>query len=59
MTAGDGEKHVIEVRGVDRQPLDGDAGLVQLVEEFTQRVHGAIGGDLQDQLVLVRSSRRE
>jgi hypothetical protein len=59
MTTGDGEEHVIEVRGVDRQPLDGDVGLVQLVEQFTERVHGAIGRDLQDQLVLVRSSRRE
>jgi hypothetical protein len=59
MTAGDGEEHVIEVRGVDRQPLDGDTGLVQLIEQLTERVHGAICGDLQDQLVLVGSSRRE
>src|ERR1035437_9131998 len=59
MTTGDGEEYVIEVRGVDRQPLDCDMRLVQLVEQLTEGVHGAICGDLQDQLVLVRSSRRE
>jgi hypothetical protein len=59
MTAGDGEEHVIKVRGVDRQPLDSDTGLVKLVEQRTEGFHGAICGDLQDQLVPVRSSRRE
>jgi hypothetical protein len=59
VAAGDGEEHVVEVRGVDRQPLDGDTGLVQLVEQLTERVDGAVCRDLQDQLVLVRSSRRE
>ena len=39
--------------------LDGDTGLVQLVEELTERVPGAVCGDLQGQLVLVGSSRRE
>ena len=51
MTAGDGEEHVIEVRGVDRQPLDGDTGLVQPVEQLTESGHGAVCGDRQGQLV--------
>jgi hypothetical protein len=32
---------------------------VQLVEQFAERVHGAVGRDLQNKLVLVGSSRRE
>ena len=34
-------------------------GVVQLVEQLAERVHGAVCGDLEDELVLVRSSRRE
>jgi hypothetical protein len=30
--AGDGEEHVVEVGGVDRQVLDVDTGVVQLLE---------------------------
>ena len=44
---------------MDRQPLDVDTGLVQLVEQLTERVDGAVCGDLEDELVLVGSGRRE
>ena len=59
VAAGHGEEHVVEVRGVDRQPLDADTGLVQLVQQLTERVHGAVCGDLKDELLLVGSSRRK
>ena len=38
---------------MDRQPFDGDTGFVQLVEQAPERVDGAVGGDLEDELVLV------
>jgi hypothetical protein len=59
MSAGDGQEHVIEVRRVEREPLDGDSGLVQLVEQRTEGVHGAVCWNLQDQLVQVESRCRE
>ena len=59
MAAGHGKEHVVEVRGVDRQPLDVYTGLVQLVQQLTERVHGAVCGDAEDELVLVASSLRK
>jgi hypothetical protein len=53
VTAGDGEEDVVEVRGMDRQPFDRDTGFVQLIEQATERVDGAVRGDLEDELVLV------
>ena len=44
---------------MDRQPFDGDTGFVQLVEQAPERVDGAVGRDLEDELVLVGSSRLE
>ena len=44
---------------MDRQPFDGDTGFVQLVEQASERVDGAVGRDLEDELVLVGSSRLE
>ena len=44
---------------MDRQLFDGDAGLVQLVEQAPERVDGAVGRDLEDELILIGSSRRK
>jgi len=49
MTTGD-VRNTSSSPGRGSTALDGDVGLVQLVEQFTERVHGAIGRDLQDQL---------
>lgn len=59
MAAGDGEEHVVEVWRVDRQPLDVDAGAVHLVKQLAERVDRAIRGDLEDELVIVRSGAGE
>src|SRR5437764_391089 len=59
MAAGDGEEHVVEVRGVDRQPFDRDTGFMQLVEQAPERVDGAVGRDLEDELVLVGGGCRK
>src|SRR5215472_19318217 len=52
--AGDSEEHVVEIGSVDRQVLDVDAGVVQLVEHAAQRGDAAIAGDLHNQLIVVR-----
>ena len=44
---------------MDRQPFDGDTGFLQFVEQAPERVDGAVGRDLEDELVLVGSSRLE
>ena len=44
---------------MDRQPFDLDTCAVQLVEQFAERVHGVVGRDLQNELVLVGTGRRE
>ena len=41
---------------MDRQPLDVYTGLVQPVQQLTERAHGAVCGDAEDELVLVASS---
>jgi len=40
--AGDGEEHVVEVWAVDRQVVDVDTGVVQLVEQPAQRGNAAV-----------------
>ena len=51
--AGEGEEDVIEVRGVDGQPLDLDGGAVELVEQGAQGRHVAVARHLQGQGLLV------
>src|SRR5258708_36505781 len=57
--AGDGEEHVVEIRSVDRQVLDVDAGVVQLVEHAAQRGDAAVAGDLHNQVIVVRGGVRD
>ena len=57
--AGNGEKHVVEIRGVDRQLRNLDAGIIELLEQAAQRGDIAVVGNAQDQVVFLARDGRE
>ena len=50
--AGNGEEHVVEIRGMDRQLRNLDAGIIELLEQPAQPGDIAVVGHAQDQLVV-------
>src|SRR5207244_2115405 len=57
--AGEGEEDVIEVGSVDRQPVDLDRGVVEPVEQGSQRADVAVAGHMQGEGVVVARHRAE
>ena len=57
--AGNGEEHVVEIGGVDRQLRNLDAGIIELLEHAAQRGDIAVVGHAQDQVVLLARAGRE
>jgi hypothetical protein len=55
--AGEDEEDVIEIRGVHRQSVGLDRGVVEPVEQNPQRPHPAIAGDPQRERVVVARGR--
>jgi hypothetical protein len=49
--AGDREEDVVQVGGVNRQVLDLNAGVAQLLEQCAQRGEGAVARHLQGELL--------
>ena len=49
--AGEREEHVVEVRGVDREAVDVDVGVIEFAQYAPQRRDVAIGRNLQGQRV--------
>src|SRR3984893_9868111 len=52
--AGEGEKYVVEVGGVNRQSLHHDRLVVEPVQQRPYRPDAAVTGDLQGELVVAR-----
>src|SRR5436305_6086562 len=57
--AGNGEEHVVEIGGVNRQLRDLHAGIIESLEYAPQRCHIAVGGQAQYQVVFAARGRRE
>src|SRR5215471_20067881 len=57
LVAGEGEEHVVEVRGVHGQFGDIDAPIVEAGEDSAQFWHAATGGELQRERLLVGPAR--
>jgi hypothetical protein len=51
--AGEGEEHVVEVGGMERELGDVDGGLVELAQDAAQGGDVAVGGDLQGEGIAV------
>lgn len=51
--AGQGEEDVVEIRGVHRQPADGDRLLLKPVEQGFEGPDAAVVGDLQHERILI------
>ena len=57
--AGDGEEHVVQIRGVDREPGDVDLRLVQSTKQLSDGGDTTVARDLQDELIEIRGGVRQ